>query len=59
MKRGATFAEAQKKLDQKLGIKKLETRKADILERIEKTAKIKDTDSKQLSLEVLTKKTSK
>ena len=57
LKRGATFAEAQKKLDQKLGIKKLETEKADILERIEKATKIKDTDSKQLSLEVLTKKT--
>ena len=57
LKRGATFAEAQKKLDQKLGIKKLETEKADILERIEKATKIKDVDSKQLSLEVLTKKT--
>lgn len=57
LKRGATFAEAQKKLDQKLGIKKLETEKADILERIEKATKIKDSDSKQLSLEVLTKKT--
>ena len=57
LKRGVTFAEAQKKLDQKLGIKKLETEKADILEKIEKATKIKDTDSKQLSLEVLTKKT--
>lgn len=57
LKRGVTFAEAQKKLDQKLGIKKLETEKAGILERIEKANKIKDTDSKQLSLEVLTKKT--
>lgn len=57
LKRGATFAEAQKKLDQKLGIKKLETEKAGILEKIEKATKIRDTDSRQLSLEVLTKKT--
>lgn len=57
LKRGATFAEAQKKLDQKLGIKKLETEKADILEKLEKANKIKDTSTKQLSLEVLSKKT--
>ena len=57
LKKGATFADAQKKLDQKLGIKKLETEKSDILEKIEKATKIKDTDTKQLSLEVLTKKT--
>jgi hypothetical protein len=57
LKTGATFAEAQKKLDQKLGIKKLETEKADILEKLEKANKIKDTDTKQLSLEVLSKKT--
>ena len=57
LKKGVTFAEAQKKLDQKLGIKKLETEKADILEKIEKATKIKDSDTKQLSLEVLTKKT--
>lgn len=57
LKKGATFADAQKKLDQKLGIKKLETEKADILEKIEKATKIKDNDTKQLSLEVLTKKT--
>ena len=57
LKKGVTFADAQKKLDQKLGIKKLETEKADILEKIEKATKIKDSDTKQLSLEVLTKKT--
>lgn len=56
LKKGVTFADAQKKLDQKLGIKKLETEKADILEKIEKATKIKDSDTKQLSLEVLTKK---
>ena len=57
VKKGVTFSEVQKELDKKLGIKKLETEKADILERIEKATKIKDVDSKQLSLEVLTKKT--
>ena len=57
LKKGVTFADAQKKLDQKLGIKKLETEKADILEKLEKATKIKDLDTKQLSLEVLTKKT--
>lgn len=57
LKSGTTFADAQKKLDQKLGIKKLETEKADILEKLEKATKIKDLDTKQLSLEVLTKKT--
>lgn len=56
LNKGVTFAEAQKKIDQKLGIKKLETEKADILERIEKATKIKDSDTRQLSLNALTKK---
>lgn len=57
LKRGTTFAEAQKKLDQKLGIKKLESEKADILEKIEKANKIKNEDTKNLSLQTLFKKT--
>jgi hypothetical protein len=54
--KGVTFAEAQKKIDQKLGIKKLETEKADILEKIEKATKIKDSDTRQLSIDALNKK---
>ncbi len=56
LKTGATFAQAQKKIDQKLGIKKLEDEKAEILEKIEKASNIKDENTKQLSLDVLGKK---
>lgn len=56
LNRGVTFAEAQKKIDQKLGIKKLEGEKADFLEKIEKANNIKDDNTKQLSIQALTKK---
>lgn len=55
LKKGATFAQAQKKLDQKLGIKKLEDEKAVLLEKAEKAATIKDENSRELSLNALTK----
>jgi uncharacterized protein (DUF433 family) len=57
LKNGTTFAEAQKKLDSKLGIKKLETEKADILVKMETASKIKDENSRQLSLQSLEKQT--
>jgi hypothetical protein len=56
LKKGITFAQAQKKIDQKLGIKRLENEKADILEKVEKANKIKDVDTKQLSIGALTQK---
>jgi hypothetical protein len=55
LKRGATFAQAQKKIDQKLGIKKLEDEKATILEKLEKAANIKDKNSQELSQNALLK----
>ena len=57
LKNGTTFAEAQKKLDSKLGIKKLETEKADILVKMETASKIKDENSRQISLQSLKKQT--
>jgi hypothetical protein len=55
LKRGATFAQAQKKIDQKLGIKKLEDEKATILEKLEKAKNIKDKNSQELSTNALLK----
>jgi hypothetical protein len=55
VKKGITFAQAQKKLDQKLGIKKLEEEKATVLEKLEKASKIKDEASRELSTNALTK----
>jgi hypothetical protein len=50
-----TFAQAQKKIDQKLGIKKLEDEKATVLEKIEKASKLKDETTRELSTNALLK----
>jgi len=55
VKKGITFAQAQKKLDQKLGIKKLEEEKATVLEKLEKASKIKDETTRELSTNTLKK----
>lgn len=56
LKKGDTFADAQRKIDSKLGIKKLETEKATLLEKMEKANTIKDTDTRELSVNALLKK---
>lgn len=56
VKKGATFAEAQKKLDSKLGIKTLESEKSDTLQKIEKVLKIQDLDTRTLNLNSLSEK---
>lgn len=55
LKRGITFAQAQKKIDQKIGIKKLEDEKATVLEKIEKAKNIKDKTTQELSTNALLK----
>ena len=55
LSKGTTFADAQKKLDNKLGISKLEKEKATVLEKMEKASKIENEDTRQLSLNALTK----
>lgn len=54
--KGKTPAQAVTAVGSRLGINKLEKEKASILEQVEKANKIKDVDSKQLSLAVLTQK---
>lgn len=56
LKKGDTFADAQRKIDSKLGIKKLENEKATLLEKMEKANNIEDSDTRQLSVEAITKK---
>ncbi len=55
LKKGTTFAQAQKKIDSKLGITELESDKADMLKKFEKLTTQKDTDTKQLNLKALEK----
>lgn len=55
LKKGVTFAQAQKKIDQKIGIKKLEDEKATVLEKIEKAKNIKDKTTQELSTNALLK----
>lgn len=54
--KGKTHAQAVTAVGSLLGTNKLEKEKASVLEQIEKANKIKDVDSKQLSLSVLTQK---
>ena len=54
--KGKTPAKAVTAVGELLGINKLEKEKATVLEQVEKANKIKDINSKQLSLSVLTQK---